>query len=75
MALAPGDTLLLVTDGLIEHGRCDIDTGLARLTAALSRCAGLPVEALCDQLLDRIVVGRAADDIAILALRCHPQPG
>lgn len=75
VALAPGDTLLLVTDGLIEHGRCDIDTGLARLTAALSRCAGVPVEALCDQLLDRIVVGRAADDIAILALRCHPQPG
>ena len=74
VTLAPGDTLLLVTDGLIEHGRCDIDTGTDRLAAALGRCAGLPVEALCDQLLDRIVVGRAADDIAILALRCHPQP-
>jgi serine phosphatase RsbU (regulator of sigma subunit) len=71
--LQPGDTLLLVTDGLVEHGRVDIDTGLARLTGALTELAGVPVDQLCDRLLDRIVPGRADDDIALLAVRCHPE--
>jgi phosphoserine phosphatase RsbU/P len=71
--LQPGDTLLLVTDGLVEHGRVDIDTGLARLTGVLSELADVPVDELCDRLLDRIVPGRADDDIAILAVRCHPE--
>jgi phosphoserine phosphatase RsbU/P len=39
--------------------------------AGQRRVGDLPVEELCDQLLDRIVSGRAEDDIAILALRCH----
>jgi phosphoserine phosphatase RsbU/P len=69
LRLQPGDTMLLVTDGLIEHGRCDVDAGLARLTAVLAELTDLPVEQLCDRLLDRIVDGRADDDIALLAVR------
>ncbi|ADB74292.1 SpoIIE family protein phosphatase [Geodermatophilus obscurus] len=71
--LQPGDTLILVTDGVVEHGRVDIDTGLARLTGALTELAGVPIDQLCDRLLDRIVPGRADDDIALLAVRCHPE--
>ena len=71
--LQPGDTLLLVTDGLVEHGRVNIDTGLTRLTGALTELAGVPVDELCDRLLDRILLGRADDDIALLAVRCHPE--
>jgi serine phosphatase RsbU (regulator of sigma subunit) len=71
--LRPGDTLVLVTDGLVEHGRVDIDTGLARLTAALTTLADVPVEELCNRLLDLIVPGRADDDIALLAVRCRPE--
>jgi phosphoserine phosphatase RsbU/P len=63
---------VLYTDGLIEHGRTGIDEGIALLTDALSELADLPLEKLCDQLLDRIVPGRADDDIALLALRCRP---
>jgi PAS domain S-box-containing protein len=70
--LQPGATALLVTDGLIEHGRTGIDEGLTRLTEALTELGDLPLEELCDQLLDRIVTGRADDDIALLAVRCHP---
>jgi sigma-B regulation protein RsbU (phosphoserine phosphatase) len=72
VALCAGDTIVLYTDGLIEHGRTGIDEGIALLTDALSELADLPLEKLCDQLLDRIVPGRADDDIALLALRCRP---
>ena len=72
--LRPGDTLLLITDGLIEHGRRHLDEGTARLTGALPPLAGLPVEELCDRLLEGVVAGRPDDDVAVLALRCHPAP-
>jgi serine phosphatase RsbU (regulator of sigma subunit) len=70
--LDAGDTLLLITDGLLEQGRLDLDQGMSRLTAALSACTQLSVEELCDRLLDAVVSGRADDDIALLALRCCP---
>ncbi|NEK56475.1 SpoIIE family protein phosphatase [Geodermatophilus sabuli] len=66
----PGDTVVLVTDGLVEAGRMGIDEGLERLTGALAELGGLPVDALCDRLLSRIVPHRADDDIAVLAVRC-----
>jgi sigma-B regulation protein RsbU (phosphoserine phosphatase) len=71
--LHPGDTVVFYTDGLIEHGRTEIDEGLAALTEQLAELADLPLEKICDQLLDRIAPGRADDDIAILAVRCHPE--
>ncbi len=71
VALQPGDTVVLYTDGLIEHGRTGIDEGMARLCGALPELADLPLEKLCDQLLDHIVAGRADDDIALLSVRCH----
>ena len=72
--LHPGDVLVFYTDGLVEHGRTGLDEGITRLTRTLAGLAGVDLETLCDQLLDRIVTGRADDDIAILAVRCCP-PG
>jgi serine phosphatase RsbU (regulator of sigma subunit) len=71
--LHPGDTVLFYTDGLIEHGRTEIDEGIAVLTEQLAELADLPLEKVCDQLLDHIAPGRADDDIAILAVRCTPE--
>jgi serine phosphatase RsbU (regulator of sigma subunit)/PAS domain-containing protein len=71
--LNPGDTVVFYTDGLIEQGRTGIDEGIARLTVHLAGLADLPLEKICDQLLDRIAPGRADDDIAILAVRCDPE--
>jgi serine phosphatase RsbU (regulator of sigma subunit) len=75
VTLCPGDTVILVTDGLVEHGRIDIDRGLDRIRDVLVELAGTPVDVLCDQLLDRILTGPADDDVAILAVRCHTEDG
>jgi serine phosphatase RsbU (regulator of sigma subunit) len=68
-----GDTLLFYTDGLVEQGRTTIDEGLDRLTDVFRGVGDLSVDALCDALLDRIVARRSEDDVAIVAVRCHPQ--
>ncbi|AZS70107.1 protein phosphatase [Streptomyces lydicus] len=66
----PGDTLVLYTDGLIERRDEDIDTGLARLTDALSRYSRLSPERLADALLARLGVSAGArDDIALVIVR------
>ncbi len=70
--LQPGDTLLFYTDGLVEHGRTSIDEGIARLTAVTAKLDHLTVGGLCDQQLEKIVRHRSDDDIAIVAVRCHP---
>ena len=69
----PGQTLLFYTDGLVEHGRTHIDEGIRRLTRLLEELGDLSVDALCDRLLERIVRHRSDDDIAIVAVRCHPE--
>jgi serine phosphatase RsbU (regulator of sigma subunit) len=70
--LSPGTTVLLYTDGLIERRDADLDTGLERLRGALTELAGLPLQSLCDQLLERLVQGRPADDVALVAIRLYP---
>ncbi|MYS91948.1 MULTISPECIES: PP2C family protein-serine/threonine phosphatase [Streptomyces] len=66
----PGDTLVLYTDGLIERRDEDIDTSLARLTAALAQDSALAPEQLADALLARLSVASGAlDDIALVVMR------
>jgi serine phosphatase RsbU (regulator of sigma subunit) len=68
---ASGDTLVLYTDGLIERRGEDIDVGLERLTASLSRHSTHDPELLADLLMSDLGVGsgRARDDIALIILR------
>jgi serine phosphatase RsbU (regulator of sigma subunit) len=73
-AVRPGETVLLVTDGLVEVGRGGIDPGMARLAAVLAELGGRPADEVCDVLLARIVADRADDDVAILAARLLPDP-
>jgi serine phosphatase RsbU (regulator of sigma subunit) len=73
--LAPGSTVLLFTDGLLERrGGGDLDTGMARLRAVAAELADRPLPDLCDELIERLVDGRPEDDVALVAIRLHPQP-
>jgi PAS domain S-box-containing protein len=73
VTLDRGATVLLYTDGLIERRDADLDAGLERLRAALADLADRPLEELLDEVLERLVHGRPEDDVALVAVRLHPQ--
>ncbi|RSD15456.1 PP2C family protein-serine/threonine phosphatase [Amycolatopsis eburnea] len=67
--LAPGDTLLLYTDGLVES-RKDIDEGQARLLKLAETLRTHPAPTLPRELVTRMHdIVRHADDTVVLALR------
>jgi serine phosphatase RsbU (regulator of sigma subunit) len=73
VTLDRGSTVLLYTDGLIERRDADLDTGLHRLRIHLAELAHLPLQQLCDELITRLVDGKPDDDVALVAVRLHPQ--
>ena len=68
-SLDVGSTVLLFTDGLVERRDADLDSGTERLRTVLAELAELPLEELCDELVERLVHGRPEDDVALVALR------
>ncbi|MPQ99779.1 SpoIIE family protein phosphatase [Modestobacter sp. I12A-02628] len=66
-------TVLLYTDGLVERPGSDLDVGVAALRRLVLELADLPLDALCDQVLDRLVGDRRDDDVALVAVRMHRQ--
>ncbi|MFW3169844.1 SpoIIE family protein phosphatase [Geodermatophilus sp. CPCC 206100] len=71
--LPSGSTVFLYTDGLVERRDRDLDHGTAQLVEVLRRSAGLTLHALCDEVLERLFLPDAEDDVALLAVRLHPQ--
>jgi serine phosphatase RsbU (regulator of sigma subunit) len=67
LQLAAGSTLVLYTDGLVEHRGASIDEGLSRLVALLNGTHDVDVEQLSDLLLSSAT--SHGDDIALLVLR------
>lgn len=70
--MAPGSTLVLYTDGLVEVPGEHIDDGMSRLAEQVREAPEEP-KALCDYLLDKLIPERGApDDVALLTLRNVP---
>ncbi|MEV5613019.1 fused response regulator/phosphatase [Streptomyces sp. NPDC052225] len=68
--VAPGDRILMVTDGLIETRGVDLSESMEQLRGAAA-AAPAPPDALCDTLLSCFGRDRG-DDIALIALRTAP---
>ena len=73
VVLHPGDTLVLVTDGVLEaRDAGGVEYGYARLQALLATCAGRSAEGIARRI-ERSVLDhredRADDDLAIVVLR------
>ena len=65
--------VLLYTDGLIERRGQSLDEGIQQLQDALAQLAGRDLDELCDDLLARLLPDRPDDDVALVAVRLHPQ--
>ncbi|TDT20746.1 PAS domain-containing protein [Streptomyces sp. BK208] len=71
IALPPGSTAVLYTDGLVERRDEDLDEGIAALERALSGATGTP-QVVCDRLIRSAgVTPDHDDDVAVLVLQ-HP---
>lgn len=71
IALPPGSSAVLYTDGLIERRGEDIDEGVAALERALSGATGAP-QVVCDRLIRSLgVTAEHDDDVAVLVVQ-HP---
>lgn len=66
--LAPGDLLLMCTDGLVEYPGTDLDEGM-RLLAKAVRHGPHDVQRLADELCAAVEGPGIEDDIALLLLR------
>ncbi|MFF5447871.1 SpoIIE family protein phosphatase [Streptomyces sp. NPDC012888] len=66
--LDQGETLLLCTDGLVEHPGSDLDDGI-RALGALIRGGPDDLQRLADRLCELVDVRGGDDDVALLLLR------
>ncbi|MBP0458026.1 SpoIIE family protein phosphatase [Streptomyces montanisoli] len=66
--LAPGETMLLCTDGLVELPGTDLGSRMCALSDAMA-AGPAEVEPLADHLLDMAAAQKGGDDMALLLLR------
>lgn len=75
IALGPGSTAVLYTDGLVERRGEDIDEGVATLERALAGAQGTPA-VVCDRLMRALGVDADHDDdVAVMVLQQPARTG
>jgi PAS domain S-box-containing protein len=67
--VAPGSTLVMYTDGLVERRGQDIDEGISLLAQVLGEHHHLSVDALANLLLTKLLPSANDDDVALMVVR------
>ena len=67
--LDPGDSLVLITDGLVERRGEDIDEGVGRVLAAAVSSPATRADELLEQILTATRHRGSDDDVTVLVLR------
>jgi anti-sigma regulatory factor (Ser/Thr protein kinase) len=67
--VAPGETLVLFTDGLIERRDEGIDARLDQLAERALRAVADSGDDWCDDIVDSMIGARRDDDVALLGVR------
>ncbi len=73
VTLERGATVLLYTDGLVERRGQSLDEGLAKLRDLLAELYLCRLDDLCDAVIARMLPAEPEDDVALVAVRLHPQ--
>jgi GAF domain-containing protein/anti-sigma regulatory factor (Ser/Thr protein kinase) len=73
ITLAAGDTVLMISDGVVERRGRGIDEGFADLVRTVAEAGSGDPRNLC-ALVSRAVPGSTDDDVAALALECATAP-
>jgi serine phosphatase RsbU (regulator of sigma subunit) len=69
MNLDPGDSLVLITDGLVERRGEDIDEGIGRVLAAAAASAATSAGELLEHVLAAASPDGHDDDVTVLVIR------
>jgi sigma-B regulation protein RsbU (phosphoserine phosphatase) len=72
VALGPGDTLLMFTDGAVEANTRSGMLGADRIAQLLADCSGLTAQTIADRVMQLVLesqTGERRDDIAVLAIQ------
>jgi CHASE3 domain sensor protein/anti-sigma regulatory factor (Ser/Thr protein kinase) len=73
LEIAAGSTLALFSDGLVHSRELDIGQGLEELRQALEQSPN-DLDAACDVIMDHMLSGPPADDVAMLLARTRALP-